>query len=234
MIMKKSRLVGVAFMAVFAFLAISATSAFAAAEWLVEGNALSAAMPAETEGSLKLLTFNKGVEENSITCGGIFDGTIGPGAEDSIAKLLNASMEEISLSIPRALICPVTVDKTSALNCKAGENAEVYPANMPWPTLLELMTTNVLDLISKEPGYEVKCKTLTGLTGESTCVAKAGSSTFNSNEENGDPTAVLGVFNNESEPGVCTVTGFAAGEEGDGNTWAIGAELVRLKTQVDE
>ncbi len=230
MIMKKSRLVGVAFMAVFAFLAISATSAFAAAEWLVEGAALSAAMPAETEGSLKLLTFNKGVEENSITCGGIFDGTIGPGAEDSIAKLLNASMEEISLTIPRALLCSVTVDKTSALNCKAGENAEVYPANMPWSTLLELMTTNVLDLISKEPGYEVKCKTLTGLTGESTCTAKAGTSTFNSNEN----TAVLGVFTRESELGTCTVTGFEAGEEGDGNTWAIGAELERLTTQIEE
>ncbi len=51
--MKKSRLVGVAFVMMFTFLAISATSAFAAAEWLVEGNALAAAVKAETEGSVQ-------------------------------------------------------------------------------------------------------------------------------------------------------------------------------------
>ncbi len=104
--MKKSRLIGVAFVAMFAFLAISATSVFAATEWLVEGNVLAASMKAEAEGTLNLLTLNKGVEENSIECAAIFDGTVGPGAEGEIEKVLNLAMEEISLTIPRVLTTP--------------------------------------------------------------------------------------------------------------------------------
>jgi hypothetical protein len=231
--MKKSYLVGVSLVAMFAFLAVGATSAFAESKWAVGKKVLTAAVKSETEGELNLITKSGTTPENVIKCSGIFDGTIGPEAADTVEKIL--TLEEVEVTAAKPLTCAVVTDENSTLNCKAGENAKVVGLNLPWTTTLELMTGTepLLDLITKEPGYEVECKTLTGLTAASKCVAKAGTSTLETNEGGTTPPAVLGVFNAASQAGECTITKFAATEEGDGNTWGIGAELERLETTIE-
>jgi hypothetical protein len=230
--MKKSYLVGVSLVAMFAFLAVGAASAFAAIEWLVNNVALAAAVKSETEGELNLITRSGTTLENVIKCSGIFDGMIGPGAGDTVEKLLTLAQVEVTAAKP--LSCAVVTDENSTLNCEAGLNAEVSAVNLPWTTTLELMTGTepLLDVFTKEPGYEVKCKTLTGLTASSKCVATK-TSTLEENEGATTPVAVLGTFNGASETGECTITKFTASEEGDGNTWAIGAELEFLATSLE-
>src|SRR5450759_4894241 len=96
--MRKIQILGMALFAVFAFGAVAAASAFAASEWEVEGVKLTTTLPAETEGSLKLIklvsTTNREILVE-VRCEGIFDGTVGPGSKDTINKVLNLAMEEI-------------------------------------------------------------------------------------------------------------------------------------------
>ncbi len=243
----------------FAFLAVAATSAFAVQPlWLVNGAAVVGTTNVETEGELNLTRLNKegGEQQGNIKCAGVFDGTITnpAGAEpgtDEITLVLNANMEDVgndgaTLTGP-GLACEVTQDAGDATFCKVGAagSATVWPANLPWKTALELTGTEILDLIGvgaaegSLPGYEVECTVLLGIKATDLCETNTSAvvseilGTWPGTVAEGSP----GVFNEASGFGLCKTAGggeLIAGTIGKGITWAIGAELERLETDVSE
>jgi hypothetical protein len=231
--MRKFHLFGVALVAVFAFCAVGATAAFAEQEWVVDGNPVAAneVVNSETEGKLVLGTLESagGNVLNEIECEGIFDGTLESAGKDTITKLLNTAMEEISLST-KALSCTVTFDAGASTDCKKGTTASVWPENLPWSTQIELMATITLDKIfgaaGKEPAYEVLCVTnFFGIEAEDLCIGNT--STQITEDTTTTPHSVIGAFDWKSpissEEGKCETTGSPAFLVGSGHIYAIGA-----------
>jgi hypothetical protein len=228
--MKKTHIVAFALFAVCAFSALSVASAFAG-EWLVNGAPLTAPVKAETEGELELkLIEGEATALSAVLCSGILDGTIGPNGTDEISELLNLEMVAISLTAlsGTALSCNVFSTSGGLADCILNTLASVWAVNLPWNTKIELMTNGeVLDIITKEPGYSVQCETPLGLI-EETCTGNTSAVLTNAATT---PASVLGTFNTGSERAKCAVLGVGKGQNlGSGNTWGIGAELERLTT----
>jgi hypothetical protein len=250
--MKKIRVAGFAFFALFAFGMVAAATA-SALEWLVEKAAVVAPLSAEAEGLLEVVKFNesKGTSRlDTVDCEGILDGTIGPvnaagNGVDEFTKLLNLAQEEILGLGELALECKVTQTAGGLADCKSGVIALVWDQNLPWLTELELMEPKTgevlnLDLLFKNasdtnkepPAYEVECETVSGIIGSELC---EGNTSLNvENEPLATPAAVLAVSNEEvSERGACNLTGAGSIVSiGDSNIWAISAQLVRLATEI--
>jgi hypothetical protein len=170
--MKKLQILGIALVAVFAFGVLVAASASAAptfllAEWLVNGVAIpeGTELATESTGTLELEDLKTLLGVSVVKCKGIMDGKVGFDGADTIAEVLNAAKELIgSLSSGIALVCEEAGEKV----CK---EPLVWPLNLPWNTLLELMEQGTeiffADLIlagasGNPPGWEVECmKTFT-------------------------------------------------------------------------
>jgi hypothetical protein len=247
--MRKVHILGVALVAVLAFSAVLATAAFAG-EWLFEGKPITTAegaLKSETEGELTLIDY---AEKGSnavlveITCSGIFDGTVGPGAADTVTALLNLAKEEINktaLTEP-ALLCNVTKDAGALTDCKEGTaNALLWAINLPWATEIELMTNGeeldvFLNNAGKIPGYYVECESLIGISGTNSCEGGVTIATLTNGT--GTPAEVLGSFKPlaaSTERANCTLTGTETAEvisTSAGKTWVVGADLERLATAV--
>jgi hypothetical protein len=190
--MKKIHVLGVALVAVLALSVVGAVSASAATlQWLANGKAITSALASETTGSITLGSTNglKIKIEAVVLCSGKFDGTVGPGGEDEITKVLNLSGVEVTLAKPL----------TECENVKTCTSSEVSPVNLPWLTRLELSGTEAapefLDIIEQgaggaEPGWEVVCKTSLGTVTE-TCTAPTTDSVLTNDTGESD---VLGVF----------------------------------------
>lgn len=259
--MKKINVVSVALVAVFAFFAIATTSAFAEnLLWLVNGAAFEGTLPAETEGDLILVRLTKagGAVKNKVLCEGILDGTITNGAagtesSDEITKALNLLQEEIGAALSGlAFECEVLEDPTSEITaCKTGKLALVWPENLPWLTLLELMANGQwLDLLFKDstdsntepPAYDIECESLfAGIFGSELCQGNTSILVLEELEIFLEGETVLGSHGefNFAEPifselGNCGSEVEVAGLEGLGVTWAIEGELNRLETDVSE
>jgi hypothetical protein len=161
--MKKFQIIGVALVAVFAFCAFAAASAFAVnPEWLIGGVAVLAATSVQVTGHIKL-TDTKApiVGKATVECNGILDGTVNTEGKDEITE---------ALSITGTLIKPVTLTSllvaetgllcTGTAGCE-GTDAEAWPDNLPWNTQLELLNGQVVDHIFgngvDEPGWHVFC-----------------------------------------------------------------------------
>jgi len=248
--MRKLGILGVAVCALLALGAFVASTAFAADEaiWLVNGELVLANLNAETEGELLLVGYNSATSTTplvEVKCSGIFDGTIGPNGVDEVTKVLNLAEVEVgndgATLTGNPLLCESFVSP-EAFDCETGpEKAEVWPASLPWKSQLELMLVtgeeDILDVFTgtgEEPGWEVRCKTLSGLTLENLCVGPATVLV-----ENSGTGSVLGFFNKVpvSERGKCTLTGEHTAEavsDVSGDTWAIGAALERLTTAVND
>jgi hypothetical protein len=252
--MRKTRLLVGALFALLALGAVVASSAFAG-EWLVNGEALTENLPAETEGELALINLpSTGSTTNlvKILCSGIFDGWIGPEGKDLIEDLLDLehkAIGELEMTNETPLSCTVVESAGGFGDCALNSLAELWVDNLNlelkvgWATQIELMSEGtVLDhlgaLITEEdklPGYDVRCKSGL-LTIEQLCEGLT--STVLSNAAT-TPASVLGVFNAESEPANCAVTGNETGTlEGEEDTWAVGGtvaapeQLNRLPTAV--
>jgi hypothetical protein len=119
-----------AFLVVFA-LGVSAVASASAAEWLVGGVAANKA-PSEGNG---MLIFVDSKINLSMECSGIFDGTIGPGAADSVTEVLTLGKVAASLAAP--LVC------TALGGCEAAGKTEVAPEGLPWTTELTSTTTDL-------------------------------------------------------------------------------------------
>ena len=233
--MRKFYVLGLALFSVFAFGAISAGSAFAALEWLVEKAAFAGSLNAETEGTINLVKLSSSLGPlNTIKCEGILDGVITFPSTGLVTKVLNLAMEETGTPLSGlSLLCIVTEQVESA-DCKLGTSFLLWPINLPWTTELELMEITgeeVLDHIVNA-GYEVECETgILGIHASETCEGLT--STVMTNGF-GTPPGVVGTFNANSEAVNCSMTGAGTGlQTGSGTLWAIGAELERLETAID-
>jgi hypothetical protein len=200
--MKKIYLLVVASFATALIGVVGVVSASAATlQWLAEGKALAVALASETKGELLLESTNGGGlgVKVDVLCSGVFDGTVGPGAEDQILELL--TLEKVLTTLEKPL-----------LNCVVGQNCtepEISAANLPWLTRLELMGTEAeplfLDVIENggpgNPGWEVTCLIL-GVTVTEVCTTeKVGADLTNDATEKD----VLATF--EGELANCTLGG---------------------------
>jgi len=249
--MRKLGILGAALCALLALSAFVVSTAFAADEaiWLVNGALVLENLNAETEGEVLLIFYNSQAGATpllEIKCSYILDGTIGPNGVDEITKVLTLTEVEVgndgTTLAGTPLLCESFISP-EAFDCETGaEKAEIWPANLPWKTQLELMLVtgeeDILDVFlgtGGEPGWEIRCKTLSGLTLENLC---AGPATVL--VENSGTGSVLGFFNKVpvAERGNCTLTGEHTAEvvsDVSGDTWAIGAALTeRLTTAVND
>jgi hypothetical protein len=155
---KKTQISGLVIFAVLAFGAVLVAPALAEttllAEWLVIGEPVTAKLASATTGWLELEDSKVLGSKIAARCSIALDGSIGPNGEGEIAEMLNFLGEKIS-STPLsglALICE------NVTNC--GGSAEVYPAGLPWKTLLLLMENGeILNLIVGF-GFEATCTVL--------------------------------------------------------------------------
>jgi hypothetical protein len=173
--MKKHHVLGLALLAVFAFSAILAVSASAAetllAEWLINGASVTTLTSVTTEGKLLLEDEKVPIAGKvSVVCEGILDGSVGANGEDEITEVLNLEGKKVE-SEATALSCP--------LQEACEEAGKVWPAGLPWHTLLILVEEEIeaklvvsfKDLIQQSTaGYNVLCKVF-GIAQEDKCVA---------------------------------------------------------------
>jgi hypothetical protein len=250
--MRKIHVLGLGLLAVFVYGAIMASAAFAAPEWLVEESAVTENLPAETEGELelvKLVSSTNSAHLVTVKCSAILVGSIGPAGKDEITSVLTLSEASIGKEVNETttlegagLECTVTQSEGGFTDCALNSVALVWPANLPWKSQLELMesTGTVLDVVTSAtgsgPGYDVECKTVSGITGSELCEGPA--SAFVSNSV-GTPMGVEGKTD-ETEEANCTITGEKTGQLiGTGTTWAVGGTVAnpevlnRLDTLVD-
>jgi hypothetical protein len=176
--MLKLRTVGAALGVLFALCAVIASSAFAVEPlWLIDGNAVLNAERSESESEILVIIYAKPEELTKVLtellCSGIFVGTVGPKGEDEVIQVLTLAEsvigEDGASLVGEPLLCDVT-DGGSLESCEAGVGkAEVWPANLPWHTQLELVGTELIDKFPANAGYEMRCKTLIGIIVENLC-----------------------------------------------------------------
>lgn len=163
--MKVFRLLGAALLAMLAFGVLTAISASAAtfllAEWLLNGNPVTAELLVETTGELLLEDLKTtigavGVKE----CSGILDGWVGPNSLNFITEVLTLSGTAVKeLVAAEAVTC-----KEETGSCPT---PLVWAENLPWESEAELMedpagTIFFADLLlpkapNTEIGWEVEC-----------------------------------------------------------------------------
>jgi len=170
--MKKLQILSIALVAVFAFGVLVAGSASAAvttllAEWLVNGVAIPEGtnLASETTGELELEDTKTLLGASTVKCSGILVGTVGFDGADTITEVLNLANPKVATGTP------LTGTALECTEVKVCEEPLVWPVNLPWNTLLELVEQGgevfFADLIlpgpsGKGPGWEVECmKTIT-------------------------------------------------------------------------
>jgi len=158
--MKRFHVLGLALVAVLAFGAFTASSAFALtfalAQWLINGALVAAELPYEWSAEFLFEDTSFGALE----CSRIFDGTIGPNSLSLITKVLSLTGAEVTLAAP--LSC------TSVKSCEAG-TATIAPEKLPWDTEVELDTeTGTFIELALGAEYSTRCRVL-GFFLEDTC-----------------------------------------------------------------
>lgn len=131
--MKKLHLLAVTTVAVFALGSIAASSAFASAEWLVNGSSVTGEDEVTTPITLSLITLAGGFlePESAVLCHGKFVGDVLAGGTSTITSLENSAGEVTSEAKP--LIC----EGTKA--CEKVVDVEFWVLHLPWTLNLELM-----------------------------------------------------------------------------------------------
>ena len=135
--MRKMQLVGVAFLALFAFGALTATSATGAtllAEWLLKGSKVTAETLIEIKGGI---TFgdSKGIlgSPAAVECSWSLDGWVGPNSLDYISEALNVASESIGVLGGLALEC------TAKEGCETNTKPSVNFLGLPWESEVDLL-----------------------------------------------------------------------------------------------
>lgn len=250
--MRKIQILGLAVIAVFAFSAVAANSAFAEVKWLVAGAAITAETASETEGELELIVYESSTSSvvlEALLCSGIFDGFLVPPNLALIVDLLNLAKEEIgSLEsgdvAGTALSCTVTHDAGALTDCKENTTALLWPDALnlalgtTWEVGFEEMAgPDPLGIFPVQAGYHVECESLIGIVGTNLCTNAGGVTTILwSNAATTPPSALSGFepLAATTERGECEMGGAHVAEvRGSGNTWAIGVELEHLETALD-
>jgi hypothetical protein len=160
--MRKIQIIGLALVAIFAFSAIAAASAFAAPEWLFNGATFTGKLPVLSAGTLLLEDMKGGLflEAADILCSGLDAGSVTAPASDEITEITE-------------------IKCTNESGCP-GPSAT--PINLPWSTALSL-ATDIIDTATttqgtKEVGWKVTC---TGISDE--CSNASGITLMENNSE---------------------------------------------------
>jgi hypothetical protein len=166
---------------------LDATASAAKPEWLIEAMPLAKPEPAVTSGPLTLVKTG-GLRGNlKVECSFRFVGTIGPSKVDATSKVEGAKNES-------PVNCLTVEGKTG---CATLTLALVTGLNLPWHTELQEVMTVWRDLTTEggsgEPGYEVKCGTIT-----LSCTGKTSNHVVNL------AVGVEGVFDAKSEELFCS------------------------------
>jgi hypothetical protein len=162
---KKWQILFLTALAIFAFSAISAASAFAVnPEWLIDGAAVAATTSVEEPFQLTITDLGA-PGAPAIRCEGAFDGTVGPEGKDEITEVLNIKLEKVSSTLGSGTIMLCASAKT----CE-GES-EFFPKNLPWLTQLKLVGAGDDNETITTIGVEVVCKVL-GITVTDECTLK--------------------------------------------------------------
>src|ERR1700726_3142518 len=210
--MKKIYILGIA---LFAFGGAMAPGASAETVWLVS-NALTAAKEpaANEEGVSKVDILNSllGLVVE-FECSGEVNGVVGPDAEGEITKVLSLTLVEIGALGALGTGVDCTVLSAPVLCTNAAKLAELWPDNLPWGTLLELVGTEVLDVNGlvngneKEPGFDFECENSNGSFTEGLCEGQLKATLTNL------ATDVLGVVPEQNQG--CTESGTEAHQTGE-------------------
>jgi len=171
--MKKINILGIALLALFAFGAM-ATGASAETVWLVSGALTAVKEPVVIEeGVLKVDVLNSllGLIVE-FECSGEFDGTVGPDAQDEITKILDLNLKDIGAlgALGTGLDCSVIGSPLICTN--AAKLVELWPDNLPWPSLVVLVGEETDDKdgeANKEPGFDLECENSNGTFTEALC-----------------------------------------------------------------
>lgn len=191
----------VAFIAVLAFSTLAVASA-SATLWLKNGSSLTREEAMDIHG-LTLLHHTGGIAgSTTVHCTGLLHGTAGPGALDLVSFVLNLAGTEtntIECEFSEGGSCGTTKEKI-----------KVTAVNLPWHTLLELMTNGVtldhfLEETAKTWGVEWACPKIFGFKGKCEGLITAD---FLENGPSGSILNWLGEpETSASDGGKCTVLG---------------------------
>jgi hypothetical protein len=162
--MKKHHILGLAFLAIFAFSAVLAATASAEttllAEWLIKAEPVLTLTSTKTVGNITLINLVLGVRTAEIFCEGSFIGTVGPNGEGEITEVLDKLGNKIGLELVGTSISCESLLGNSTFGCNANELAEVWVDNLPWHSNLFLMENAAfLNQLQGSPGYHVICVT---------------------------------------------------------------------------
>jgi hypothetical protein len=185
------KLVGLALVAVLAVAAVVASSA-SALQWLINGKPITSAQTVKSSGTLKLADLVAGT---TIECEGTGEGTVGPGASDTVTEL-------------KATSCKFVKQGSCEAESKFKPTAE--PLNLPYVTLLGDIGSHTVDTIKpgssgKSPGWNVKCGVGGILKVQDECTSPK-ANTLVANTAGGVTTEFL-----ESETASCTLGNASSG-----------------------
>jgi hypothetical protein len=185
----------------FVLLASSATLAADAgaevtppAQWLANGETITSALAAASEGEVVLEDVK---EKVGITCDMSLNGTVGPKSEDQVTVVLNLSGTEVTLTVP--LKCKA--HKT----CEENTDVEFAPEKLPWSGIVELTEAGVFKNVLTEASYSASCLIL-GIKISEECTIT------NSSHEILNVTGGVESVGPSSPDGTCTLGGSNAGE----------------------
>lgn len=157
--MKIVRLLAVCSIFITCSMAVIASAA-SATLWLHEGQSLTSRLLFTLHG-LWLLHHTGGLTgAELIHCTGLIVGTIGPSALDTITEVqgLKGEINKIECEFTEGGSCGTT-----------GAKETITAINLPWHTLLELVSGKTIDHIlaeqGKEQGYEYGCSKIFGFKG---------------------------------------------------------------------
>jgi hypothetical protein len=181
--MNRINALGLAVLVMLALGATIATSAFAEeeinAEWQHDTLPIESAMASTTAIELLLEETSGGVAA-SVLCKMLLDGTVGPGMDGSITKVLNNSGEEISeLETGLGLVCEARE------TCEDGPDVEFRPEKLPWETLVDLMMPSGKFLNILHPSFNVTCLVLGGVKVTEYCLGLTSAELVNENLAHG-------------------------------------------------
>jgi hypothetical protein len=228
--MRKIQLVSILF-AMFAFCALSATSAMAStllAEWLLNGVAIGADNLVEIDGEL-LLEDTKAILGGpaDVLCSGILDGFVEPASRDTITELLSLNNEGTDL-VP--LTSNLSLDCVAQAGCETNTPVLVYAVGLPWESEVELVEQGTekffADFLTTKAssglGWEITNCLVLGTVHEDTCTTARGVSQLKL-----EGTSLLGEFSkaftelNGLRLANCTAGGAETGEVTEAGTFLV-------------
>jgi hypothetical protein len=162
--MRKTQVVGLVLVAVCAMCTVLVSAASAETVlWLKKGANVTESLSSQVKGLLELTDLDAPGGAVTVDCEGVVDGSVGPGGEGEVTKLLTSSGAENSEDL---IECALVSGKEGL--CETSMTAYVIPLSLPWSTQLELSGSHFVDVTlphtAGDLGFMVTCLTILGET----------------------------------------------------------------------